>query len=235
MPYSSAPTTSAVSWYLEIADGCAGRLNSAQFPTTTSLVIGVGSNMSKSFYSWMTRGGDGAVVTVDSSGKVLYKDLFRGKISQIQLPACDAASQNTSYVVMTMLVADVKSVTPGGHYSGITVPAKPIMARDFKFSVPGVDGFQYVSSVTGLSIGNTPPAMAIQLVESRAGAIRSWLQNGNSPKGGSLQYLGPSLTTSIFTVEFESLRVGNIVPAFPTNPNQKITVNLKAASAILKC
>jgi len=240
MPYGGN-TNHAVYWYLELSGACVGRLNSAEFPTQTSLVIETGGNMTKPFFQWISsslKGGslqDCAVITVDSSGNMLYRDQCRGRISQVELPACDAASRKASYIRVTITTHHVDAGSPStGKYNRAAPMPKPFLSSDFKFSITDLQGCQYVSSATGLCLGKSAPTLTAEWMESRAGAIRSWQQNGNNPKSGSLEYLGPDLKP-ILTVELLSLRVSNITPAYPTNPNQKVFVGLQASGASLKC
>ena len=241
MPGTSNHNNYAVYWYLELSGACVGRLHSAEFPTQTSLAIETGGNMTKPFFNWIStslKGGsvqDCTVITVDSSGNTLYRDQCKGRVSQVEMPACDAASRNASYIRVTITTHQVnaKSSSTGKYNQAAPVP-KPFLSNDFKFSINDLQGGQYVMSATGLCLGRSVPVLTTELVESRAGAIRSWQQSGNQPKGGSLEYLGPDLRP-ILTVELQSLRVSNITPAYPTNPNQKVFVSLQASAASLKC
>jgi len=236
---NSGSSNCGVFWYFELSGACAGRLHSAEFPTQTSLVIEAGGNMTRPFNNWISKAGvsqDCAVITVDVSGNVLYRDQCRGTVSQVDLPACDATSTGSGYIRVTITTPSVNARSSGnGKYNKAAPIPKPLLSRNFKLSIDGLQDCQYVNSVTGLSVGKIAPSLTTQLKELRAADIRSWQQKGNSPKGGSLAYLSADMKTSILTVDLSSMRISNIVPAYPTNPNQQVSVGLQASAASLKC
>ena len=252
MPGAANRSASNVIWFLELNGVNVGAVRSADFPTPTSLILKIGTGMSKQFYDWMFRGylqPRGSVVTTDYSGNVVYRDDWEsGCVTRVEMPPMDAASRESAYIRSTVRLRGValNSKQANQKYTTRSAVTRGISKCNFSLELDGLDG-RHVSAVSGVTTrrgdilslegpayGAEPvPApearnsqVQLQILESKAASFRRWQQSGNVPKGGSLKYLASDLKTAIFTASFQSLTVAGIVPAVPTNPSEVITISL---------
>ena len=229
--------------FVELGGFAVGSVNSAEFPTSSSLNMKFGRGMSNMFLSWIynsLKNGtvmDGSVVSTDYAGNVVYwDDWLRGRVSQIVFPAVDATSSAALTISLSVQIASVaQSSSHTGHYGRILSPGqKGFNSNQFKVVIDGVDACKWVSKVDALTVGGIgsgisgSPEMTVTVRESHAANFRTWLSSGNSPRSGSFQYLGPDLHL-VYDLSFQAVTINSISPAAPVSPVAPVTVRLQTS------
>ena len=127
------------------------------------------------------------------------------------------------FAVTGLRQSDEKVSKSGAHVRAYTPYDKQPLLRPawFVFTIDGLEeACSHVSEVTCLALGQEESSFVIRLYhETSADPFRDWLQQGNMPKSGSLQYLilGVASGSAIFKVSFSGLQVVYVVPAVTMN------------------
>jgi len=234
--------------YLELSGMCAGKVYSATFPTTTQLTMQFGAGMSKEFLGWISRsqeGGSaprGSIVSVGYNGKVVFWDDWRtGQVTQVDFPAVDASSKISILIGLSVQLESVqyRPEQTGKSYVALVQKKSALLACNFKLSIPGITGANYVQKVDAVSITgcgskeSTSSLVTVTIKESHAAGFRGW-QQSQSQVNGDLSYLTQDLSSSLFCLSFTNLRVISIVPAFPVNPTDNVIVKLQPTFTQIK-
>ncbi len=110
-------------------------------------VLETGPAMTPEFWKVLQNGPgsaplDGAVVLVDFNQKVLKRlEFVNARVTEIALPALDAAASKETASLLVTLVPDMVRVVPGSGTapSFIANKARPMLASNFRLSIDGLD------------------------------------------------------------------------------------------------
>ena len=188
----------------------------------------------------------GAILTVDFKGEVRSRLEFHDEhITQITIPAADATSKDPLRFGIR-LTPEHTTLAPGSGKPAAAPLSKQklALASSFRLTIDGLD-MSRASNVESLTIdlpmrrddvgesrdyakGPAPidfPNVFVTLAASHAESVYGWLEDfviqGNnsdeSEKNGSLEFLSPNLSTTLFELTFKQLGIFEIAPVPTTN------------------
>ena len=208
----------------------------------------IGLDMGQTIYDWIAQTWkaqpvrkNGSVVAANFDGKAVSQlDFFNAVISEVGIPAMDAASKDAAK--MTVKIApeytrgsSPKASTPGSGQGPL--PQKRWTPANFKIEIDGldtsrvskIDAFTVKQSVVTHSVGEARdaqiqpgqlevPHLRITLASSSASSWLSWHDDfvikgnnaHNREKSGSLHFLGPDLKSELGRIDFKGLGIFKI-------------------------
>lgn len=182
---------------------------------------------------------NGAILVADFNRKELSRlNFFNSLITEIGFPALDASSKDAAKMTIKISPEHTvykkgsgKTVSPSGPDPG---PAKKWTAADFRLQMDGldctrvnkIDAVIIRQCVAENRVGQSQPAsldvsnLAVTLAESSASTFFDWHQDfviaGNNGQGkekhGTLDFLSPSLTDSLFRLTLKNLGIFKVSP-----------------------
>lgn len=207
-----------------------------------------GTGMSKGFYEWIKASFDlkperknGAIVAADFNFQEHSRiSFFNALISEIGLPALDAASKDAAKMTLKFSPEYTRlSFGGGGTVQGQTPVKKKWLTSNFKIEIEGVDASR-VNKIEALVIKQNVvenavgeqrdiqqeptslevPNLVITFPESHAMEFYQWhedfvIKGNNSDdkeKTGTLSFLTPNLQETLFTINFSHLGVFKVAP-----------------------
>jgi hypothetical protein len=179
---------------------------------------------------------NGAIITADFNHAEQSRLQFNNAlISEFGIPTMDAASQDPGY--FTIKFAPESTIALGG--KGTILPSatksKIFLPGSFRLSIPGLDCSK-VSKIDALAIRQIlPPSspglkreagkldfpnVALYVAEAQAGTFYAWFQDmvikgntgDNFEKPGTLEFLDPTLKTSLLTIYLNHLGIFGYSP-----------------------
>jgi hypothetical protein len=231
------------------------------------ITVNCGTGMSKGFYSWLgsTLNGkfdrhSGSIVGADINSKIFSKtDFANGLISEIGMPALDAASKDAAKMTIKIAPEFTRRAKGGGTLANFATKIQhKWLASNFKLSIDGVDT-AFVSKIDAIvvkaniaenSVGEvrdfervttslTIPNLKLSVAESHAADFIAWHDDfvikGNSgddhEKKGSLSFLSQDLKTELFRLDFFGLGIFALDP----DPLQVHADSIRRVTAQLYC
>lgn len=198
-----------------------------------------GTGMSKSLYSWLQAGPDGATrrsgALVDASGERL--EFTNARISEIGMPALDARGKDPAWISVKARPESTRR-TVGAKLKTVLAPpaAKKWLPANFSIRIDGLDeALAQVERIEALTIKQKvvrdslalqwehpardsveTPNLVLTLPESQSSVFWEWLESslGQKPslRAGSLAYLADDDATELFTVKLAALRPLRLTP-----------------------
>jgi hypothetical protein len=185
------------------------------------LIVTLPVDMSSGVYNWVKSCMDGKVdrksisiiFTHDDADTIVLRKTYGGCVlSEIQMPALDAASKDVAYMVLkispTTLVTDVPaSWSRFNHPLASASPYSAALASKFALEIDGIQ-VQHVSKIDSFSIkqsiGGRKGSVAdlsFTCPESETEQFRTWLKGASDNNGGtSTSTVAPAMKTG--TVKF---------------------------------
>jgi hypothetical protein len=212
------------------------------------IVLTCGTGMSKGFYDWIKASFDkrpmvksGAIVAFDASGRPVSRlDWGNGTLTEIALPALDAASKDPAYLTVKITPASTRVAAPQAAPAPINLSQKKWLPSNFRLQIAGcsnacsrvraIDAIALTASQAPGPLGATrmiqasprvleTPNLSVATAEVDAGEFFTWyedflIKGGNTPdkeKTGTLEYLSSDLKT-VFTLNFTGLGIFKFAP-----------------------
>lgn len=243
-----ANQTSSAAFYLLLGDGRAlGQIKQPDFRTATVLEFQIPSGMVRLFAdSLRLRKGllpfrNVSLVMLDYRLNEIFRYSWRqATVTQVEFPAVNInANQALVFSVKLSVIVNAQS-TPASKKPSPPIylggsPDTLLASNIFRFRIDGLEAASdSVSQVGKFTIGQSATGdLFIAVAHERlAEPFRSWLQYGNAPKGGYLNYLSFSLD-SVFKVNFTGLRIRRIEPAITTLASSPAKIYLACSGAAL--
>ena len=225
------------------------------------ITVNCGTGMSKAFYDWVgTSVGaagqamNGSLVLTDFNLKVRSQnDFFNALITEVGMPALDAASKDAAKMTIKFAPEFTRSATRTGSLTGTNLRPQKWNVSNFKLTINGVDTSR-VSKIDALVIkqvftngvvGETGfgkqlvevdiPNLKVTVAESHAIDFSKWhtdfVINGNhsseGEKTGSLSFLAIDHKTELFRLDFFGLGIFALDPdPLPGAAVRKVTAQL---------
>lgn len=212
--------------------------------------IETGLSMEKPFYEWIKaildgKAGpkNGAIIAMDFNNKEVGRRIFfNALITEIEFPACDAASKEAARMTITLTPESLRFDPPSLKQAPLPVTKqKQWLPSNFRLNIQGLEpATARVNKVEALVIkqkvteeavgqrrdiqkGPSPPEypnLVITLPESQAGLFYAWHQDfvikGNNgqdkEKPGVLEILSPDLKSVLASLQFQNLGIFKVAP-----------------------
>lgn len=188
----------------------------------------------------------GAILTVDFKGEVRSRlEFTHALITQVTIPAADATSKDPLRFGIRLTPEQTRLAPGSGKPATTKTPQQKLsLVSSFRLNIGGLD-MSRASKVESLTIdlplsrndvGDVRdydkqaaaidfPNVIVTLAASHAESVYDWLEDfvvqGNNgdeaEKTGSLEFLSPNLSTTLFELEFKQLGIFEIAPAPATN------------------
>jgi hypothetical protein len=217
-------------------------------PGYRAVTLEVGSDMRQPLADWIkaTFNGsfqrkNGAIVAIDfTSTERRRVEFFNALITEVGLPALDAASKDAAKITIVLEPEYTRRVDPHpGKYAGQLCNAKQKawLTSNFRLTIDGVDTSKtraidaptmtvvFQEGGEGRDFGREPAYVSfsnviVELPESAAQSFDQWFENfviqGNAgddqEKGGTLEYLTPNLSSPVLTLTFSHLGIFELAP-----------------------
>jgi hypothetical protein len=221
------------------------------------ITVSVGAGMSKAFYDWVgtSIGGagtplGGSIVVTDFNLKIRSQgDFFNALITEVGMPALDAASKDAAKMTIKFAPELTRRVTKTEGSIAAQKVAPRWLVSNYKLSIDGLDTTRVVK-IDGITIKQdfTPnadgapqlfevavPNLKLSVLESHADAFWKWhtdfVVNGNNSseteKKGSLSFLAVDHKTELFRLDFTGLGIFALDPdPLPGGASRKVTAQL---------
>ena len=213
------------------------------------IVLTCGTGMSKDFYDWIKASLDrrsvvknGAIVALDFSGKPVSRlEWTNGLLTEVALPACDAASKDIARMTLKITPALTKMAPPQAGGSSVLLQQKKWLPSNFRLQIAGCQSAcSHVSAVDAIvlkyaQLASAPgvlrsvqlpgrqvevPNLCLMAAESEATEFLTWyedflIKGNNAPAGektGTLEYLTPDMKQPLFTLSFGGLGIFKFAP-----------------------
>ena len=181
---------------------------------------------------------DGAIVSLDAMyterRRVEFHDAW---LTEVRIPALDATSKDALKLTVVLQPEFTRQVAPqSGKYAASSCKQKTALSSNFRLSIDGVDAsrtraidaltVKVVFTDGGERTGPQPRYVSfsdvlVQVSESGADSFDKWFQdfvirgnaNDDQEKGGTLELLGPNLSSALMTLTFNHLGILELAPA----------------------
>jgi hypothetical protein len=187
-----------------------------------------------------------SLIILDTSLNEMMRYSWRqARVTQIDFLKLDVQSNKLlHFFIWLSVVVDTRS-TPAAKRSGsspylpkVSPPSPPKRRADplpsfaFRLRIDGLESAcEFISAIETFTVtpDGTGSLVVVLVPEGLANPFRDWLQNGNSPQSGHLDYLDTSLRTAL-KLNFTGLRVQTIVPALTTFSSGPARITLSYSS-----
>lgn len=200
--------------------------------------ISCGTGQRKALYDWVKSSFDGK--TDRKSGSIIYLDrenneVLRGAfsnalITEIGLPALDAASKDAAKMTLKLSPEVVRTTAGSGQFKIDARKQKQWLPANFRLKIDGLEAacarVNKIEALTikqkvavddtgTLRIDRTLPELVLSVPEADSKQLYDWHDDfvikGNNgddrEKAGTLEYLDNDLVTPLFTVSFRGLGI----------------------------
>ena len=184
---------------------------------------------------------NGAIITADYNRVEQSRLQFNNAlITEFGIPTCDAASKEPAY--LTVKFAPEVTTPLAGKGSVLPIVGakqRSLLPSNFRLTIPGLDCSK-VSKIEALTIKQATvqstvgqmrdyqkepgkleyPNLVISLAEASAGTFYAWFQDmvikgnagENNEKAGTLEFLDPTMQSSLLTIYFNHLGIFGFTP-----------------------
>lgn len=183
----------------------------------------------------------GAIITTDFNGMEQSRLQFsHAMITELGIPACDGSSKEPGYLTVKFAPEFTAPLAgKGSVLKAVSAKSKAWLSSNFRLTIPGLDCSK-VSTIDALTIKqsiahnavgqkrdfqNQPaqmefPHLVLSIAEFSAGTFYAWFQDmvikGNAgeshEKAGTLEFLDPTLKSTLFTISFHHLGIFGFTP-----------------------
>jgi len=196
-----------------------------------NVTLKMGLNMQPAAYEWVSsflRGEmprhDGAIVTTDGDLNMKRRmDFVNALITEIGLPALDAASKGTATMTLKFQPESTRTKVVTGKFSGSPSPNKLWSPANFRLTIEGLDCTR-VNKIDAFTLKQNAiekieiaPGLGIMLSEASSKTWKTYfdsfvLRNSGKELAGKLEYLNSDLSTTLGAVEFGHLGIFMLDP-----------------------
>ena len=213
--------------------------------------VEVNPPMAKSGYAWLKSSFEpnakparrsGAIVTFDATGRAVTRREFRNAlITEVEFPACDAASKDAAAIRVTFVPEMVTLAAPkAGEAAPAASRAPHLLSSSFRLSIQGLEAATAraarvdamairIAMASGGRAGVDIANLVVTIPETSAKPMYDWhrdfvLANKSAQERvGLLEYLTPDRKSALLALNLFNLGVVKVAPEAP-GPGDRVAL-----------